>query len=65
MFFPRRETFVTQEKIGILAKPFETPRYHAVARCTLLYHRSPHMNESGRDRDSQMIPGAWTQSSVE
>ena len=22
------------------------------------------MNESGRDRDSQMIPGAWTQSSV-
>ena len=23
-----------------------------------------HMNESGPDRDSQMIPGAWTQSSV-
>ena len=31
MFFPRGETFVTQEKIGILAKPFETPRYHAGA----------------------------------
>eukprot|EP01043_Picozoa_sp_COSAG02_P021755 COSAG02_NODE_1114_length_14502_cov_140.830035_3_plen_227_part_00 len=34
-----------------------TPRYG-------VRERKPHMNESGRDRDSQMIPGAWTQSSV-